>query len=119
MGGFLWEHYQNRRISQAEISASRAASDAAHLGDKIQTLEKRIERLLLLNRAMWSVIEEQTGLTEADLTNRIEVQMEIAASTHQATARACPQCGRTLNPKQDRCLYCGTPRTYTSLFDQF
>jgi len=58
-------------------------------------------------------------MTEADLVDHIEVQMEIITNTQQATARACSQCGRTMKPKQDRCLYCGTLRTYDSIFDQF
>lgn len=119
MSGIFWEQYQNRRIADAEISASRAATDAANLAERLHSLEKRIDGLLLLNRAMWAVLEEKTGLTEADLQDHIEVQMEIMLSTQQAVVRSCPQCGRTMKLKQERCLYCGAQRTYDSLFDRF
>ncbi len=119
MGGIFWEQYQNRRIADAEISASRVATDTANLAERLHSLEKRIDGLVLLNRAMWAVLEEKTGLTEADLQDHIEVQMEVLLSARQATARGCPQCGRTMKPKQERCLYCGAQRPYDSLFDRF
>lgn len=119
MGGLFWELHQNRRIADAEVGVSRTAADAANTTEKLRRLEKRVDSLVLLNRAMWSILEEKTGMTEADLMDHLEVQMEIVASTQRATDRACTQCGRTLKPRQERCLYCGTPRTYDSIFDQF
>lgn len=116
---FFHEDFQNRRISEAEIKASQAASNAADTREKIQSLEKRIDRLVLLNRVLWSVLQEQTGMTEADLVERLEGLTEVVTEARKATARTCPRCQRTMHPKQSRCLYCGTQRTYDSVFDQF
>ncbi len=97
----------------AEVKANRAHNDAQHI-------EQRLDRLVLANMAMWSLLQEKTGLTEQDLLDRVQ---EIDLADGQADGKAgkppvkCGECGRMMSPRHKRCLYCSAERQDYSAFD--
>lgn len=117
-GGFdPSDAYQAAAASQAQSSARSAQESMRHL-------EQRLERLTLVCEAMWSLLQEHTQLSEQDLLHRLdEMQQKHSQSNQTEPANsneqrpACDNCGRTLNPRHDKCLYCGTPRPADSAFD--
>lgn len=77
---------------------------------EIRELRGEIQRLMLLNQAMWELVRSRLQLTDKDLdTKAHEVDMrdgvEDGSITH--TALKCPTCGRVSSSKHWRCLYCG------------
>lgn len=113
-GGFFHEMRQNANIGAAKADAQNAQRSAENAQDALRKLEKKVESLLLLNKALWSFISEKNGLSEADLLNRYQ---EIANSGGSASAQACSNCSRPVGKAQARCMYCGTEKTVTSIFD--
>jgi len=97
----------------AEAKAERARNDAQHI-------EQRLDRLVLANMALWSLLQEKTGLTEQDLLDRVQ---EIDLADGQADGKArkppaeCAQCGRMMSARHKQCIYCGTERQDYSAFD--
>jgi ribosomal protein S27AE len=82
-------------------------------------LAERIDQLLLINAAMWELLSEKTGLTEADLVARIaEIDARDGVADGKMTYAPvlCPKCQRTIFPKHQKCLYCGEPRPVESVF---
>ena len=99
--------------ASAESAARRAANDVNHVED-------RLERLTLLTMAMWSLIQDQTDLTEKDLMQRVETLDLMdgkADGKATRTVQHCHACSRPLNAKHRRCLYCGEPMRTGSAFD--
>lgn len=101
----------------ADVStrASRgAAGDSTHLED-------RLERLSLVCMAMWSLLQDKTGLTEEELLERVHT-IDLMDGTRDAKATRgiarCPKCSRTLNQRHLKCLYCGAARAAGSAFDR-
>jgi len=114
----LWELRQNRKIRQAEASGAHGAAMANMVGQSLDQLAKRVDRLALTCRALWSLLSEQTELTEEDLIKRVEqIAAEDAAEEDQTTGAPCPKCSRPL-PRNGRCLYCGGAMETDSAFDQ-
>jgi len=76
----------------------------------MRELQNQFDRLTLVTMAMWSLLKEKTELTEEDLLKRVE---EIDLSDGKIDGKfnpqtsTCPQCGRTLSARHNRCLYCG------------
>lgn len=97
----------------AEAEAQRARGTAEHVED-------RLDRLVLVNMALWSLLREKTGLTEQDLMDRVQ-QVDLSDGQLDGKARKplakCPDCDRVMSPRHKRCLYCGAERLDYSAFD--
>jgi NTP pyrophosphatase (non-canonical NTP hydrolase) len=86
----------------------------------VQHLEERLEKLILVNMALWEMLKERTELTELDLMNKVQ---EIDLRDGQADGKLergvkkCPKCDRTMSPKHNRCLYCGAEDLGAGAYD--
>jgi len=81
--------------------------------------QERMDQLLLVCAAMWELLAEKTGLTEGDLVARIaEIDARDGVADGKMTYMPvkCPQCQRTIFPKQQKCLYCGAGRPVENVF---
>jgi len=104
----------------AETSANMAEVKAERARNDVQHVEQRLDRLVLANMALWSLLQEKTGLSEQDLLDRVQ-QIDLADGQTDGKARKppakCPECGRMMSPRHKRCLYCGAERLDYSAFD--
>jgi hypothetical protein len=91
--------------AQAEITALRLA---------VEDLERRLVKQAVLVRALWLLLGTKGGLTETQLIERFrQVEAEKAA----APPRKCELCGRSVNQRHNRCLYCDEPCGVRSAFE--
>jgi len=94
----------------AEKRANEAMSKVQQAEQDFKRLQEQVEKLTLICMAMWSLIKEKTALTEQDLENRVhEIDLSdgVADGRVQTQVRECPQCGKTLSKRLQRCMYCG------------
>jgi len=99
----------------ASSSGSAGASRAA------KQIEERHERLALVCMALWSLLMDKTNLTEQDLMDRVRLLDNMDGVADGKATRGitkCTNCGRTLNARHNKCLYCGHERLATSAFDR-
>ena len=70
-----------------------------------------LNRLALIVEAMWKLVREKHGLTDADLMSRVaelDLSDGVADGKKEAAGpRNCPQCHRPNGRDQIFCLYCG------------
>ncbi|MEX0653638.1 MAG: hypothetical protein WD534_15415 [Phycisphaeraceae bacterium] len=116
-GGGYGDNSGARQAAGDAASASSAANAAKR---DVRHLEERIERLSLVCMAMWSMIQDKTGLTEEQLLQRVKA---IDMMDGQADGKAsrgvskCRQCQRVMSPRHQQCIYCGAERLVESAFD--
>lgn len=82
----------------------------ATLQNDVRDLTHQIQRLSLLNQALWELLSEKYGIAEEELAGKIrEVDMRDGVDDGRMTdtAMRCPKCDRVSNSKHYRCLYCG------------
>lgn len=117
---FLWDLYQHAQIKAAREDA-RDAVDAvgAKSAREIADLRERVERLTLANMAMWSLVSERFGLTDAHLEQRMK-QLDLSDGKLDGrvsgTAWTCSACKRAIAARHPRCLYCGETRSDAGAF---
>lgn len=109
----LWSDSAPRSDPQARQDATQARETAVEL-------ERRLEKLALLTRAMWTLVQERTGVTEDDLARRAtEIDLLDGRADGRASVRAsmCTRCNRTVAARHPRCIYCGEERLTDTLFE--
>jgi len=108
---FLWDLYQQGQINSNAQSASSANERAIESQQRVRFLEDAVDRLLLVNMAMWELVQSRTGLTEDDLITKVqEIDLRDGVADGKVTrtkAAECPKCGRPLSARHRKCLYCG------------
>jgi hypothetical protein len=92
----------------AITSAAKKAMDAR---SEVQVLRVAIDKLILVNVALWEIIAESQGLTEEDLLNKvneIDLRDGVLDGKIRPPVRKCASCGRMLQQGHEKCIYCGT-----------
>lgn len=114
MFDFLWNLHQQGRINDlsADLAHIKATPDGRidEVTEYTVVLQDRLDKLLLINMAMWSFIEEKLGITEAQLADRVR-EIDLRDGTLDGrppqTAAICSKCNRPMSRRHLRCLYCG------------
>lgn len=103
----LWD-MRNRHAFQEAAETRNAALNAEM---SVQELKWQVAKLTLINRAMFEMLHEKLGMTEADLMAKMhEIDMRDSHLNGQAPASApvsCEACGKTYSKRHNHCLYCG------------
>ena len=118
MTDIIWEFYQHGKVIRASADASQALSKTIESRADIGALERKIDRLALLNQAMWSLVKEQTSLTEADLIEQIKRldMLDGRLDGKVAETKKCNSCGTVLAASAHSCYGCGAESPVSSAF---
>ena len=96
----------------ADVAAiTAAAKKAMDARSEVQVLRAAIDKLILVNRALWEIIAESQGLTEEYLLNKvneIDLRDGVLDGKIRIPVRKCASCGRMLQQGHEKCIYCGT-----------
>ena len=80
---------------------------------EIEDLRRDVERLFLINEALWRIVRERLNCTDAELVQRIhEIDLEdghLNGRKGPTPARKCPQCEHILAKHRPTCVFCGKP----------
>lgn len=77
---------------------------------RIRDLEFEVQRLQLLNQALWELLRGKLNLTDAELDQKVsDVDLRDGVKDGRITdiALKCPTCSRISSSKHWKCLYCG------------
>ncbi len=115
----VWQVLQGGGEAGVERTAPLAEAPPAAIDREFRALQERSDRLVLVVHAMWSVMSEKMGLTDAGLAKRMtELDAADGALDGRVTAPAVRcSCGAMVCRKLNRCLFCGKPYDAGSTFD--
>jgi len=120
MMNLFWNLRQSRQIGQAQSTADQAVSKSDQAKWDVFDLERRLDKLMLVNMAMWSLLQERTGLTEEDLIERVR-QIDLSDGRADGKVRKeiarCGKCGRVMSKRHQACMYCGADNLEYGAFD--
>jgi len=107
---FMWNVSQEGRIAEAQSDASRAKDEVATYKNRIRDLEFSLNRMALVSQAVWELLSSRLGVSENELLARVsEIDLRDGVADGRMTAKVtnCSDCGRPVNTKRARCIYCG------------
>jgi hypothetical protein len=91
-----------------------AQGEIRALRDEVTDLQRRVQKQAVIVRALFAFLSAKQGLTEAELLERFR---QVEAERASAQAKKCAHCGRAVNQRTQRCLYCGAASPVDSAFD--
>ena len=95
----------------AQISADAAERDARQAQTSVEFMRRDINRLLLITEALWTLLKQQHGYTDEDLTKvvtEIDLRDGVAdGKANQVGPKPCPYCGRMVAAHHATCIFCG------------
>jgi len=91
-----------------------ARGEIADLRDAVAELQRRVEKQAVLMRALFALLSERQGPTKAELLDRFR---QCEADRASAPPKMCSECGRAMNLRHHRCLYCGNACHVQSTFE--
>ena len=104
--------YSGAGSQEAIRAASEASGKAGRASNEIMHLRREINRILMINEALWEIVRDREGLMDEDLVRKIdEIDLRDGVLNGRRAKQApldCPSCGRTLPKRQPVCIYCGT-----------
>ena len=100
---------QRTATRSASLARSAAVADGTIHSNRIEDLNERIDKLAMIVRAMWELLEEQ-GMTVDQLMEKLDaIDVADGVDDDRVTALAvdCPECDSKVAPGLPRCQFCG------------
>jgi hypothetical protein len=116
---FIWNLHQQHGIAEAKAEAADAKDALNRYQQRVRELEFSVARMALATQALWELLRERVGISDAELLARItEIDLRDGAQDGRMTPikTSCPKCGRVMNSKSSRCIYCGRSVVKPHLF---
>src|SRR5687768_870293 len=113
-------HYDTLWERELRDSEQKRKEKARHSREGQVELHRRLEKLSIVCRAMRTLLQDRSGLTEKELSQRtteIDLLDGKADGRVSVPARTCSGCGHTVAPRHDRCLYCGRTKLTDTVFE--
>ena len=98
---------------QAQADANSAKAKATEVQGVVETLQRDVDRLLMITESLWSFLKKEHGYTDEQLAEAVkEIDLrdgQLDGRTTPTPAAPCPSCDKINSARRVRCIYCGEP----------
>jgi hypothetical protein len=115
----VWQVLHGAEAPETDRTAPVGEGRPTRIDRDFAALQERTDRLVLVVHAMWTVLTEKMGISDADLVKRITA-LDAADGVEDGRVTVPPvrcSCGAMVCRKLGRCLFCGKPYAAGSTFD--
>jgi hypothetical protein len=92
-------------LNDIEQKVSQSGGELTELKAAVKQLQARVDRHALVIQALKDLLLARGDFSEAEFPKGLE-----QAVAQKAAGKNCRKCGKALNARQNRCLYCGEER---------
>jgi hypothetical protein len=92
-------------INEIENKVHQSGGELTELKAAVKQLLARVDRHAVVIQVLKDALVSSGGLSEDEFLERLE-----QAVAQKTDARTCRKCGKALNAKHKRCMYCGEER---------
>jgi hypothetical protein len=107
---FFWDLSQEQRLREARSTVEGHAVDARATRSELGEVRDAVDRLAMVNQALWEIVQERLTLDPDDLAAKVrEIDGRDGRIDGRMTAgvTVCAACQRPNAGGRMRCLYCG------------
>lgn len=103
--------FLNMIVHSAAVEAAQGKTTAQNAEMMAQELRRQVNKLTLINMALFEILHEKLGLTEAELQAKMtEIDLRdghLGGDVPHTPPVSCEACGKTYSKRHNHCLYCG------------
>jgi hypothetical protein len=107
----LWDVYQQLQIRGQRVAANaidrESVSRDQRLDMRIDEVEDRIDKILMINEAMWELARDRLGLSDDQLDAAVRAIIDRKVMERAAGPKKCASCGAAVPIEMARCQFCG------------
>ena len=92
-------------LDEIERKVSQGGGELTELKAAVKQLRERADRHALAIQVLKDMLLSRGEFSEDQFLDRLE-----SAATQKAEGKICRKCGKALNAKHKRCMYCGEER---------
>jgi len=115
----MFDIYQQGQINKTSRDALEAKKDARELASQVSWLQASVGKLTLINRAMWEMLKREFDKEDSELyelVKEIDLRDGRLDGKISREIKKCHECGRVINRRHQRCLYCGSDSLKPDIF---
>ena len=104
-------HTDGRTDKGKERKTATLESRMDQLSDRVAELERRTDRLVLVNQALIELLQSHSGLTSGEITNlinEIDLRDGVLDGKLRPQVIKCSGCGRPVSSARPKCVFCQT-----------
>lgn len=107
--------YFGRNYFGQELNASVARKNASEAKLEVELLRHELERILMINQALWEIVQETNNLDKDYLFKKvIEIDGrdgKVDGKVSKTPPKHCAKCNQVLPKDKPFCFYCGNKTT--------
>lgn len=107
----FWNAYNARRIAEANTRADQSVMSAEDARTRAMELEARVDKLMLINRALFELMSAHLNIGEQELIEKVtEIDLrdgKLDGKLAPEGPLVCEKCARAYSRRHNHCLYCG------------
>jgi hypothetical protein len=92
-------------LNEIEKRVSQSGGELTELTAAVKQLVARVDRHALVIQVLKDMLLSRGEFNEDEFLDRLE-----HAAAQKAEGRTCRKCGKAMNAKHKRCMYCGEER---------
>ncbi len=119
---FIDKKFGAEKELKADQIVAEAYVDAVkeHGKDLGTSVDQKVDKLVLICRAMWELLRDKYDLSDEILLNKVkEIDLLDGNLDGKVTIppKTCAKCGRPVSKRHARCIYCGAETVFNTPFD--
>ncbi|NWK57819.1 zinc ribbon domain-containing protein [Verrucomicrobiaceae bacterium N1E253] len=106
----MWNILQEMRINENQRRNDSIESDIRRSGGDLADLQRQVDKMALVNQALYELLRDRTGITDEDLRRKIrDIDKRDGAEDGKikASPLRCPKCGGAVTVGALSCQTCG------------
>jgi len=106
----MWDIWQEMRLNENRQRQDSVERDVRKSDGELAELQRQVDKIALVNQALYELLRARTGITDEDLRRKIrEVDMRDGSEDGdiKAPPLKCPKCGGAVTVGALFCQTCG------------